>query len=79
MSQLQTNEESKEIASFVTATKRFNLNPKQGREMFVKAIAAKMKNQDTMNKLKEVKEDVVVQTAMKEDYDKFVAHLNNQK
>ncbi len=79
MSQQQTNEESKEIASFVTATKRFNLNPNQGREMFVKAIAAKMKNQDTLNKLKEVKEDVVIQTAMNENYMKFVAHLTNQK
>ena len=79
MSQPQSTEESKELASFITATKRFKLNPQQGREMFVKAIAAKMKNQDTMNKLKEVKEDVVIQTAMKENYTKLVAHLSKQK
>jgi hypothetical protein len=74
-----SSEESKELASFITATKRFKLNPQQSREMFVKAIAAKMKNQDTMNKLKEVKEDVVIQTAMKENYTKLVAHLSKQK
>ena len=38
-----------------------------------------LNNQDTLNKLKEVKEDVVIQTAMNENYMKFVAHLTNQK
>ena len=71
-------EESKELSSFITATKRFQLQPSQGREMFVKAIAAKMRNQDTLNKLKEVKDNMIIQTAMKENYEKFVGRLNNR-
>jgi hypothetical protein len=83
MQQISDNivEESKEIKTYMSAIKRFpqKLDSKVGQAMFVRSLEQKMRREGTFDKVENVKNDAIIQQAMKENYVKFVKRINGME